>query len=68
MPRTWDSVCQPSGKPRIVRIIALLRQAPQEELQALLERKIDLFIQVKVRENWLEDPARYKEWGLEFDA
>ncbi len=34
----------------------------------MFKRKIHLFLQVKVRENWLEDPARYKEWGLEFDA
>ncbi len=50
------------------RTIKAIRQAAQEELQAMLERKIHLFLQVKVRENWLDDPARYKEWGLEFDA
>ncbi len=50
------------------RTIKAIRQAAQEELQKMLERKIHLFLVVKVRENWLEDPARYKEWGLEFDA
>ncbi len=67
MPRTWDSVCQPS-RGRGQRGPHVAEQAAQEELQKMLERKIHLFLVVKVRENWLEDPARYKEWGLEFDA
>ena len=50
------------------RTIKAIRQAAQEELQAMLKRKIHLFLQVKVRENWLEDRARYQEWGLDFDA
>jgi GTP-binding protein Era len=25
-----------------------------------------LFLHVKVRENWADDPARYREMGLEF--
>ena len=27
-----------------------------------------LFIHVKVRENWVNDPGRYREWGLRYDA
>ena len=25
-----------------------------------------LFLFVKVRENWADDPERYREWGLDF--
>lgn len=36
------------------------------ELETLLGRKVHLFLHVKVRENWVDDPARYREWGLDF--
>ncbi len=62
--QTHKAICLGKGG----RTIKAIRQAAQEELQKMLERKIHLFLVVKVRENWLEDPARYKEWGLEFDA
>ena len=29
-------------------------------------RKIHLFLQVKVRPNWLEESERYSEMGLDF--
>jgi GTP-binding protein Era len=29
-------------------------------------RRIHLFLTVKVKENWLEDPERYGEMGLDF--
>jgi GTP-binding protein Era len=38
------------------------------ELEELLERKIHLFLFVKVRENWQEDRERYATWGLDFEA
>ena len=41
------------------------RQA-REELTELLERPVHLFTFVKVREKWLDDPARYREMGLDF--
>ncbi|MGB3280371.1 MAG: GTPase Era, partial [Pseudorhodobacter sp.] len=31
-----------------------------------LGRPVHLFLQVKVRPNWLEEPERYSEMGLEF--
>ena len=37
------------------------------ELEAMLERKIHLFLFVKVRERWSDDPARYREIGLEYE-
>lgn len=42
--------------------------AARRELENVLERKVHLFLFVKVRENWGEDPDRYSEWGLEFDV
>ncbi|WP_416898058.1 MAG: GTPase Era [Minwuia sp.] len=41
------------------------RQA-REELSEILERPVHLFTFVKVREKWLDDPARYREMGLDF--
>ncbi len=39
--------------------------AAREELEKLLGEKVHLFIYVKVRENWADDPARYREMGLD---
>jgi GTP-binding protein Era len=41
-------------------------QAARAELEEFLGRKVHLFLQVKVRENWLEEAARYSEMGLDF--
>lgn len=46
--------------------IRAIGQAAREELTHLLERKVHLFLFVKVRENWSDDPERYREMGLEF--
>lgn len=46
--------------------IRQLGQMAREELTELLERPVHLFTFVKVREKWLEDPARYREMGLDF--
>jgi GTP-binding protein Era len=29
---------------------------------------VHLFLYAAVRENWGEDPERFRTWGLEFDA
>ena len=52
------------GGERIRRI----RTLAQEELEAILERPVHLFLFVKVRENWGEDPERYRDWGLDFSS
>jgi len=39
--------------------------AAREELEKLFDEKVHLFIYVKVRENWTDDPARYREMGLD---
>lgn len=40
--------------------------AARLELEEFLGRKVHLFLQVKVRPNWLEDSERYTEMGLDF--
>ena len=41
-------------------------KAAREELVDFLDRKVHLFIQVKVRPGWLEDYKRYSEMGHDF--
>jgi GTP-binding protein Era len=38
----------------------------RRELGPLIDKPVHLFLFVKVRERWGEDPARYREMGLEF--
>lgn len=38
----------------------------RKEIAELTEQKIHLFLFVKVRKNWGDDPARYREMGLDF--
>lgn len=38
----------------------------RRELAEILERPVHLFLFVKVRESWGDDPERYREMGLEF--
>jgi GTP-binding protein Era len=38
----------------------------RKEIAALIEQPVHLFLFVKVREGWGDDPARYREMGLEF--
>jgi GTP-binding protein Era len=38
------------------------------ELETLFGRRVHLFLFVKVRENWHDDPERYRDMGLEFDS
>jgi len=45
-----------------------VREAAQRELQQMMERKIHLFLFVKVRENWADDPERFRAIGLDWDT
>jgi GTP-binding protein Era len=45
-----------------------VRESAQAELERELGRKVHLFLFVKVRERWLDDPARFATWGLDFNA
>ncbi|MFK7875324.1 MAG: GTPase Era [Paracoccaceae bacterium] len=40
--------------------------AARAELEEFLGRKVHLFLQIKVREKWLEEAERYSEMGLNF--
>ncbi len=48
--------------------IKAVRSAAQAELERVLERRVHLFLFVKVRADWPEDPERFRELGLDFDA
>ena len=41
-------------------------ETARKELESLLDRRIHLFLHVKVRERWTQEPARYREMGLDF--
>ena len=46
--------------------IKAVSKAAREELEEFLGRKVHLFLQVKVREKWLDEAERYSEMGLDF--
>lgn len=46
--------------------IRSIGQASRKDIGEILEQKVHLFLFVKVRENWGDDPERYREMGLEF--
>ena len=46
--------------------IKAVSQSARAELEEFMGRKIHLFLQVKVRPNWLEEKERYSEMGLDF--
>ena len=38
------------------------------ELEHMLDRRVHLFLFVKVRENWVEDRERFEALGLDYDT
>ncbi|MGO8740701.1 GTPase Era [Rhodoblastus sp.] len=48
------------------RTIKAIGQAARKEIIEAAEQNIHLFLFVKVRENWGDDPERYREMGLDF--
>ena len=46
--------------------IKAIGEAARRELADILEKKVHLFLFVKVREGWGDDPERYRQMGLEF--
>ena len=46
--------------------IKAVGQAARAELEEFMGRRVHLFLQVKVRENWLDEAERYNEMGLDF--
>ena len=43
-------------------------EAARKELEEIFGRRVHLFLFVKVRGNWGDDPERYRDLGLNFDA
>ncbi|MGF1639353.1 MAG: GTPase Era [Rhodospirillales bacterium] len=48
--------------------IKRIGEAARTELERHLGRRVHLFLFVKVRQNWKDDPERYRDLGLDFDA
>jgi GTP-binding protein Era len=48
------------------RMLKSIGTAARKEIAEAAETKVHLFLFVKVRENWADDPERYREMGLEF--
>ena len=48
------------------RAIKAISMESRKELMEIVERPVHLFVHVKVRESWSDDPERYREMGLEF--
>ncbi|MGB7258220.1 MAG: KH domain-containing protein, partial [Pseudolabrys sp.] len=47
-------------------MIKAIGAAARKEIAEIIEAKVDLFLFVKVRESWGDDPERYRAMGLEF--
>lgn len=50
------------------RRIRALGEAARVELEEIFECRVHLFLFVKVREHWGEDPNRFAVWGLDHNA
>ena len=46
--------------------IKAIGQSARKDIADILDQKVHLFLFVKVRDNWSDDPERYREMGLEF--
>ncbi|WP_316859633.1 GTPase Era [uncultured Cohaesibacter sp.] len=46
--------------------IKAISMAARKEISEILEAKVHLFLFVKVRERWVDDPERYREMGIDF--
>ena len=47
-------------------MVKLIGQLARKEMARAFGRPVHLFLFVKVRENWTEDPERYRQMGLDF--
>ena len=48
------------------RTIKAIGTAARKDIMEATEQTVHLFLFVKVRENWADDPERYREMGLDF--
>jgi GTPase len=64
-------VLRDSQKPIVIgkkgQTLRAIGEAARVELERILKRRVHLFLFVKVRGNWLDDPERYREMGLDFE-
>ena len=60
------TVCGAQRSPLAGVAERLSRQALMEPIAEAAECKVHLFLFVKVREGWENDPERYREMGLPF--
>lgn len=49
-------------------MIKKIGESARKEMTKQLGKKVNLFLFVKVRENWQDDVNQYKPWGLNFNA
>ena len=50
------------------KTIGRIGTAARRELEDVLDRRVHLFTHVKFRKDWMNDPARYQDWDLDFNA
>lgn len=50
------------------KTIGRIGTAARCELEEVLDRRVHLFTHVKFRKDWMNDPARYQDWDLDFNA
>jgi GTP-binding protein Era len=50
------------------QMIKAVGAAARADLEEMMGCRVHLFLFVKVREKWGDDPDRYRDWGLDFDA
>ena len=50
------------------QMIKSVGASARADLEEMMGCKVHLFLFVKVREKWGDDPDRYRDWGLDFDA
>ena len=48
------------------RTVKAISMEARKDISEMAEKPVHLFLFVKVRENWGDDPERYREMGLEF--
>ena len=59
---------QPAGLGKGGKMIKSIGAESRRDLGEMIDTKVHLFLFVKVREKWGDDPSRYSQWGLDFNA